>query len=56
MRSKKISVDDARKACEELAERGLIEDSGRRRKGQVVWIITPMGRLLEEQPKDFSKQ
>jgi hypothetical protein len=33
MKSEKISVDEVRKACEELAEMGLIQDSGRRRNG-----------------------
>jgi hypothetical protein len=57
MRSKKICVGEIRKACEELAEMGLIEDSGRRRNGRIVWVITPMGKLLaEEQPDDSITQ
>jgi hypothetical protein len=56
MKSKKISVDEVRKACEELAEMGLIQDSGRRRNGQVVWVATPLGRLLADLPEDSSKQ
>jgi hypothetical protein len=56
MRSQKISVDDVRKACVELAERGLIEDSGRRRNGQIVWVATPLGRLLTDLPEDNSQQ
>jgi hypothetical protein len=53
MRSKRISLDEVRKACEELAEMGLIRDSGRRRNGEIVWVVTP---LLADLPEDSSKQ
>jgi hypothetical protein len=56
MKSEKISVDEVRKACEELAEMGLIQDSGRRRNGQIVWVATPLSRLLADLPEDSSKQ
>jgi hypothetical protein len=56
MKSEKISVDQVRKACEELAEMGLIEDSGRRRNGQIVWVATPLGRVLADLPEDSSQQ
>ena len=56
MKSEKISVDEARKACEELAEIGLIKDSGRRRNGQIVWVAMPLGRLLADLPEDSSQQ
>ena len=56
MKSEKISVDEVRKACEELAEIGLIKDSGRRRNGQIVWVATPFGRLLADLPEDSSQQ
>jgi hypothetical protein len=52
MKSKKTFVDEVRKACEELAEMGLIEDSGRRRNGQIVWVATPLGRRLADFPED----
>ena len=55
MKPKKISIDEVRKACEELAEMGLIQDSGRRRNGQIVWVITPAG-LLAGLPEDSAKQ
>ena len=48
MKSKKMSVDEVRKACEELADMGLIQDSGRRRNGQVVWVATPLADLPED--------
>lgn len=53
MKSEKISVDEVRKACEELAEIGLVKDSGRRRNGQIVWVATP---LLADLPEDSSQQ
>jgi hypothetical protein len=56
MESKKISIDQVRKACEDLAEMGLIQDSGLRRNGQVVWVVTPLGRLLTDLPEDSGKQ
>jgi hypothetical protein len=56
MKSKKISVDEVRKACEDLAEMGLIQDSGQRRNGQIVWVATPLGRFLADLPEDTSKQ
>ena len=46
MNSKKTFTDDVQKACEELAEMGLIQDSGQRRNGKIVWTITPLGKLL----------
>jgi hypothetical protein len=55
MKSKPPSIDEVRKACEELAERGLIQDSGRRRKGQIVWVVTPLGRLLTDSPESVRK-
>jgi hypothetical protein len=56
MKSEKISVDAVRKACEDLAEMGLIKDSGRRRNGQIVWVATTLGRLLADLPEDSSRQ
>jgi len=56
MKTEKISVDEVRKAREELVEMGLIQDSGRRRNGQIVWVITPLGRLLAALPEDSSQQ
>jgi hypothetical protein len=52
MKSKKIAADEIQKVCEELAEIGLIHDSGRRRTGQVVWVITPLGKLVANLPED----
>ena len=56
MKSEKRSVEEVRKACEELAEKGLIRDSGRRRNGQIVWVVAPLGRLWGDLPEDSSKQ
>jgi hypothetical protein len=54
MKPKKISIDEVRKAREELVEMGLVQDSGRRQNGQIVWEITPLGRLLA-MPEDSVK-
>jgi hypothetical protein len=35
---------------------GLIKDSGRRRNGQIVWVATPLGRLLADPPEDSGQQ
>jgi hypothetical protein len=56
MKSEKRSVEEVLKACEELAAMGLIQDSGRRRNGQIVWVITPLGRLWPELLDESSKQ
>jgi hypothetical protein len=32
-------------AIETLAAMGLVQDSGRRRDGQIVWEITKLGRV-----------
>ena len=55
MKTEKISVNEVRKAREELLEMGLIQDSGRRRNGQVVWEVTPVSRLWADLPEDSSK-
>jgi hypothetical protein len=53
MKSKKLSVDEVRKACEELAEMGLVEEG--RRNGQIVWRLTPAGKLLADLPENGRK-
>jgi hypothetical protein len=38
-----------RAAREELVAEGLLRDSGRRRNGQIVWVITELGKQVVEQ-------
>lgn len=51
MKSRATFLDEVKKVCEELAEIGLIEDSGHRRNGRVVWVITPLGKLVADWDK-----
>jgi hypothetical protein len=53
---KPISVDEVRKVREELTKMGLIKDSGRRKKGQIVWVLSPRGkRIAADLAKDNTK-
>jgi hypothetical protein len=38
-----------RAAREELVAEGLLRDSGRRRNGRIVWVITELGKQMAEQ-------
>jgi hypothetical protein len=40
---------DIVKAREELVAQGLLRDSGRRRNGQIVWVLTELGKQMAEQ-------
>jgi hypothetical protein len=37
------SKDDIAEALENLEAKGLIRDSGRRRDGEIVWVVTELG-------------
>ena len=39
----KSKNDEVKEARDELVEMGLVRDSGRRRNGQIVWVLTPLG-------------
>jgi hypothetical protein len=43
-----LTLERVERAFEELAEMGLVEDSGRRRNGQVAWVLTPLGKAYAE--------
>jgi hypothetical protein len=48
MKSRATFLNEVKRTCEVLAEMGLIQDTGHRRNGQVVWVITPLGRAYAE--------
>ena len=50
MKSKSIFFDrdSVKRACEELAEMGLLQNTGKKRKGQVVWELSQLGKLFAE--------
>ena len=48
MKPNSFDRDSVRRACEELAEMGLIQDTGIRRNGQVVWEVSPLGKVFGE--------
>ena len=51
--TKPLSLAEVKKAREELVEMGLVQDSGRRRDGHVVWEVSPLGkRYLEALPEN----
>ena len=52
MKSKPISFDEVKTIREELVEMGLLQDSGRRRNGQVVWVLSPLGRAYAERLRE----
>ena len=56
MKSKAISLDDVKTACEELAEMGLLQDTGLRRNGQVVWELSPLGKLFAQDRPENKQQ
>jgi hypothetical protein len=39
--------NDVRQVIDELVEMGLVMDSGERRNGQVVYVLTPLGASPE---------
>jgi hypothetical protein len=41
MGNKKERLEQIKEILEELAQMGLIYDSGRRRNGKIVWVATP---------------
>jgi hypothetical protein len=48
MKSKPVSFVELqrdRRAREQLVEMGLVQDSGRRRNGQIVWEIMTLGKV-----------
>jgi hypothetical protein len=42
-------VDQINEILKSLAAEGLIRDSGRRRNGRIVWVITELGKQMAEQ-------
>ena len=42
---KKPTFEELETTLEELVKMGLLQDSGRRRQGQIVWELTPLGAL-----------
>jgi hypothetical protein len=42
----KLTRAQAEQIMRSLADMGLVEDSGRRRNGQVVWVVTEYGLAL----------
>jgi hypothetical protein len=52
MKSKPISFDEVKRIREELVEMGLVQDSGRRRNGQVVWVLSPLGGAYAERLRE----
>ena len=42
-------AEEVRAARASLVAEGLIRDSGRRRNGQIVWVITELGKQVAEQ-------
>jgi hypothetical protein len=46
MKKQKLSVAEIEETMLEMAERGLVCDSGKRRGGHIVWTLTPKGRQL----------
>jgi hypothetical protein len=48
MTSKPFTREGVKRACEELAEMGLLEDTGLRRNGQVVWRVSSLGKLYSD--------
>jgi hypothetical protein len=38
-----------RRALHNLIKKGLVEDSGERRDGQIVWRLSPLGQKLSAQ-------
>jgi DNA-binding MarR family transcriptional regulator len=44
---KRIPLARVQAALRSLHKRGLIEDSGMRRDGQICWQLTPLGRACE---------
>jgi hypothetical protein len=45
--SRRLTLDDAQQVIDELVEMGLMMDSGRRRDGQVLYVLTPLGKSPE---------
>lgn len=43
----KIPREEINAAIDEMIEEGLVEDSGARREGEVVWTITEKGRRYQ---------
>jgi hypothetical protein len=52
MKPKPIYLDEVKRAREEFVEMGLLQDSGRRREGQVVWVLTRLGRACVERLRE----
>jgi hypothetical protein len=49
----KVTIEEVKEACESLARKGLIADSGRRRfsertgRWEIVWVATGPGTMLQ---------
>jgi hypothetical protein len=42
-------LPEVRAAIDDLAREGLVYDTGKRRKGQIVWKLTPLGLKVAEE-------
>jgi chromosome segregation and condensation protein ScpB len=40
-----MTREEIETTIQSLVERGLVRDSGRRRNGQIVWVITELGKV-----------
>jgi hypothetical protein len=47
------ALAEIEEALADLAERGIICDTGQRRNGRVVWMFAPYGKRLAEIPSEF---
>ena len=47
-RRKRVPLTAIEKAIADLVKMGLVADSGLRRNGQIVWEVTPQGRIFYE--------
>jgi hypothetical protein len=46
--SAKISRAEIEEAIRDLVRLGLVKDSGQRRNGKIVWVLTELGKLVQE--------
>jgi hypothetical protein len=52
-KDKCVSLAEIEETLADLAETGIICDTGQRRNGRVVWMLTPYGKRLGEIPSEF---
>jgi DNA-binding IclR family transcriptional regulator len=49
MKERKLTSREIRRTVQELVEMGLLEDSGERRNGQIVWRLSALGMMVSEE-------